>query len=121
MKFLVDMNLSPSWVEVFTKEGWEAVHWSAVGQAAATDQVIMDWARENGHIVYTHDLDHGTILALTKAVGPSLIQVRTQDVMPETLGRRLVEVVRKYESLLETGALVTVDETKSRVRVLPIK
>ena len=26
----------------------------------------MAWARDNGHVVFTHDLDFGTLLALTR-------------------------------------------------------
>ena len=40
----------------------------------------MAWAGEHGSVVFTHDLDFGSLLALTQAVGPSVIQVRTQDV-----------------------------------------
>jgi len=42
----------------------------------------MAWARANGHVVFTHDLDFGTTLALTHAAGPSVIQVRGQNVLP---------------------------------------
>jgi predicted nuclease of predicted toxin-antitoxin system len=45
----------------------------------------MAWARENGHVVLTHDLDFGTLLALTRANGPSVVQVRAQDVLPQHL------------------------------------
>lgn len=38
MRFLIDMNLSPDWIEVLTEEGWEAVHWSTVGAYRATDE-----------------------------------------------------------------------------------
>ena len=31
----------------------------------------MDWALTNGYAVFTHDLDFGTLLALTHATGPS--------------------------------------------------
>ena len=31
MKLLVDMNLSPSWVERLARHGFEAVHWSTIG------------------------------------------------------------------------------------------
>ena len=115
------MNLSPGWVNVFRQEGWEALHWSTVGDPRATDAAIMHWASANGYVVFTHDLDFGTILAMTRAEGPSVLQVRTQDVMPQSLGSRVVEILRQYESVLETGALVTVDETRSRVRVLPFR
>ncbi|MGB9880091.1 MAG: DUF5615 family PIN-like protein [Anaerolineae bacterium] len=72
----------------------------------------MQWARTNGYVVFTHDLDFGTLLANTRAQGPSVIQVRTQDVMPHSLGNRLVRLLQQYESILEKGALVIVDETK---------
>jgi len=121
MKILLDMNLSPDWVKVLEGSGWEAVHWSTVGDMRAPDEAIMAWARENGHIVFTHDLDFGVLLALTRAESPSVIQVRTQDVFPEALGERLVRVLREHENVLEKGALVTVDEGKERVRVLPFR
>ncbi len=121
MKLLIDMNLSPDWVEIFEQNGWQAVHWSTVGNPRAMDSVIMDWARTNGYVVFTHDLDFGMLLATTRAQEPSVIQVRIQDIMPRVLGSRLVQILRQYESVLESGALVTVDETKSRVRILPFQ
>lgn len=45
-------------------------------------RTVMGWARENGHVVFTHDLDFGTLLALTRASGPSVVQVRAHDVLP---------------------------------------
>jgi predicted nuclease of predicted toxin-antitoxin system len=83
VKVLIDMNLSPDWVAVLQGQGWPAVHWSTVGDPRATDRTIMDWAVANGSIVFTHDLDFGTMLALTHATGPSVLQVRGQDVLPD--------------------------------------
>lgn len=119
MKIVIDMNLSPDWVKVLERAGWAAVHWSTVGDMRAADDVIMSWARENGFTVFTHDLDFGVLLALTRAESPSVIQVRTQDIFPDVLGDRLVKVLREHRSALEKGALLTVDEGKSRVRILP--
>lgn len=121
MKIVIDMNLSPDWVEVLQAAGWESVHWSAVGDIRATDEIIMSWARENGFIVFTHDLDFGILLALTRAESPSVIQVRTQDVFPQALADTVILVLREQQSALESGALVTVDEDKTRVRVLPFR
>ncbi len=119
MKLLIDMNLTPDWVGVFEQEGWHALHWSTVGDPRAADEVIMDWARAEGYVVLTHDLDFGAILATTQALGPSVVQVRTQDVMPRSFGHRLVQVLEQYKSDIEKGALVILDEAKSRVRILP--
>ena len=114
------MNLSPDWVDVFEQQGWPAIHWTTVGNPRAPDRVIMDWARANGYVVFTHDLDFGALLATTRAQGPSVIQVRTQDVMPQSLGDRLVKLLGQFEPMLESGALITVDEIRSRVRILPL-
>ncbi len=119
MKIVIDMNLSPEWVDVLTHPGIVATHWSAVGDPRAADTVIMEWARSNGHIVFTHDLDFGTLLALTQAESPSVIQVRTQDVSPTHLETMVVTALRQYETQLAIGALIVLDETKARVRILP--
>jgi len=56
MKFLIDMNLSPRWVEVFMAAGLDATHWLVIGDPRATDRSIMEWARSNGYIVFTHEI-----------------------------------------------------------------
>jgi predicted nuclease of predicted toxin-antitoxin system len=121
MKILIDMNLPPSWVEVFIAEGWEAAHWSQVGDLKAHDLEIMTWAKENGYIVFTHDLDFSALLAATHADGPSVIQVRTQNVMPDHLKALIVNSIRSFEKELEQGVLISIDEQSNRARILPFK
>ena len=120
IKLVVDVSLPPAWVDVFVAYGWPAVHWTSVGNPRPTDRVVMTWAREHVHVVFTHDLDFGTLLALTRASGPSVIQVRSQDVLPEHLEQIVITTIRRYESQLQEGALVTVDESRGKVRLLPI-
>ncbi|HUS39795.1 MAG TPA: DUF5615 family PIN-like protein [Pirellulales bacterium] len=120
IEFVIDMNLSPDWVDELATHGWPAVHWSVIGDPKAPDHEIMDWARSNDRVVFTHDLDFGTMLALTHATGPSVIQVRGQNVLPDHMSSIVVAALRQYESDLAAGALVVVDEAKSRVRILPI-
>ncbi|KAA3655877.1 MAG: hypothetical protein DWQ04_32775 [Chloroflexi bacterium] len=121
MKFLLDMNLSPDWIAEFTNRGFDAVHWSTIGAANATDVSIMNYARENGFIVFTHDLDFGAMIAATGASFPSVIQVRIQDVSPHSLSDRFFKIVGQYGDQLEKGALIVVDSRKSRVRILPLR
>ena len=59
VRIVIDMNLSPSWVHLLQAYGWLAVHWSSVGDPRAGDREIMEWAVENGYVVFTHDLDFG--------------------------------------------------------------
>lgn len=117
---LIDMNLSPEWAETLLAAGWPAVHWSAIGPVDATDSEIMDWARSNGAVVFTHDLDFSTALALCAASRPSILQIRGQRVLPEQLGLLVISLLDRYLQDLIDGALLTVDEQKHRVRILPL-
>lgn len=121
MKLLLDMNLAPRWVGFLQQEGFEAVHWSTVGDPRATDATIMEWARRGGYVVFTHDLDFSALLAVAEAAGPSVVQVRTQDVLPDAIGSDVVRVLRMRAAALEQGAIVSIDKVTSRVRVLPIR
>jgi len=120
MKILIDMNLSPVWVETFVAANIEAVHWSSIGSASSKDTEIAEYARVHGFVIFTHDLDFGTILALTHSAGPSVLQVRTQDIMPSGLGVVVIGALKENQQALEKGALIVVDETRLRVRILPL-
>lgn len=121
MKILLDMNLSPDWVAVFERYKISAVHWSTIGDPREKDAVIMEWARTNGYIVFTHDLDFGSLLAATGADTPSVIQVRTQDIWPKNSEEIVISALNQFECLLKSGALVTINQAQSRVRILPIR
>lgn len=121
MKVVIDMNLTPAWVEFLATNGIEAQHWSAVGSPRAPDEVVMSWARARGHVVLTHDLDFGALLALAGLTGPSVVMVRAQDVMPDALGVRVLAVLRTHGKEIEQGALVVLDDANARVRVLPVR
>ena len=120
VNLLIDMNLSPDWVPVLKRHGWSAVHWSTVGDPQDSDQVIMDWAVKHEYVVFTHDLDFGTMLALAHATGPSVLQVRAKDVLPDHLESTVIAALKQQEAELASGALVVVDEGRTRVRILPI-
>jgi len=121
MKILVDMNLSPDWVPVLKDAGLEAVHWSEVGDPSASDQIVMGHAAAHGYVVFTHDLDFGAILAATHAAAPSVLQIRTQDVDPASLAKTVISVLRQCQKYFESGALISLDESTHRIRVLPIR
>jgi len=119
MKILLDMNLSPAWIPLLNNAGHAAVHWYSIGLGSAPDVEIFEWARENQYIVFTHDLDFGAILAATKANAPSVIQIRTADPSPAHANAIVLSAIQQYENHLRRGALISVDENKARVRILP--
>ena len=117
---LVEMNLSPYWIPVLVVAGHSAVHWSAVGNALALDSDLMDWARTNDHLILTHDLDFGTLLAQTRTSRPSVVTIRADDPTPTAIGNQVLAAIQQHATELAAGALVMVDVARSRVRVLPI-
>ena len=121
MRVLVDMNLSPSWCNLFRTAGIDAVHWSTVGDPRAADVTILAWARDNDYVVFTHDLDFGGLLATGEASAPSVVQVRTADVTPATLGDTIVGSLRMFADEIASGVLLTIDETRTRARILPLR
>jgi predicted nuclease of predicted toxin-antitoxin system len=121
MKSLIDMNLPPRWVNFLADHGISATHWSVEGDMKAPDSEILRWARERNYGVLTHDLDFGVLLSMTQKAGPSVIQVRTQDVTPEAIGSLVLTALEKHGEALDRGALLSIQRQTSRVRVLPIK
>ena len=100
MMFLVDMNLAPRWVEFLVAAGHSAVHWSNVGAATAPDHIIMAHARDHNGCVLTHDLDFGTLLALTNWERPSVVQIRAEDTSPERIGPAVLRAVAQSMATL---------------------
>ena len=119
MRFVIDMNLSPVWAEILISAGYDARHWSEIGSRNADDRVIFECAHNNGYIIITLDLDFGTMLALTHSKGPSVIQIRREDVDPDRFQSTLFELITNYSEALEEGALIVIDEFKVRLRMLP--
>lgn len=121
MKFLIDMNLSPSWVDALRAMGFEAVHWSNVGDPRASDRELLEYAEAAGYTVFTNDPDFGSILAASTSSSPSVIQVRATDLTPARLGPLVERALGQYGELLEAGALITVEAARLRARILPLK
>lgn len=121
MRLLVDMNLSPRWVDLLAAAGIEAAHWSSLGAANAPDPLIMAYARAHDFVVLTHDLDFGGILAATHGEKPSVVQIRAEDVSPDVIGGQVIDALRQMAAELEEGALLTIDPSRTRLRILPLQ
>lgn len=120
MKILIDMNLSPIWVDFFKINEISSTHWSAIGKVNAKDTEIFNYARENGFVVFTNDLDFSAILAASQASLPSVIQVRTQNLLPNIIGEIILQLITQFEEMLINGCLLTFDEQRTRTRILPL-
>jgi predicted nuclease of predicted toxin-antitoxin system len=115
------MNLSPRWVEALEAAGFTAKHWREIGEGNASDREVLRWARAGGWLVFTNDLDFSQVLALTGETGPSVVQIRSHDVLPDTAGAVVLDVLRRHEAALRNGAVIVIDADRSRVRLLPLR
>jgi len=120
MKLLIDMNLSPRWLDTLADAGFQAVHWSAVGKASAPDLEIADYAAANGFVILTNDLDFAAILAISNRKRPSVIQLRAHDLSPSAIGPIVVRAIWQVAIDLESGALLTIEPGRTRLRLLPL-
>ena len=44
-----------------------------------------------------------------------------QDIIPDEDNSCIIQAIKQYHKELETGVLLTVNENKSRVRILPLR
>jgi predicted nuclease of predicted toxin-antitoxin system len=121
VKLLIDMNLPPSWADRLARHGHEAVHWSSIGAVTAPDREILEWAREHGRVLVTHDLDFSAILAATSEQSPSVLQLRALDILSEDAITSVIETIRANHEQIERGALPSIDERGARIRILPLR
>lgn len=120
MKFLIDMNLTPRWVDFLRDAAFDAVHWSEIGRPDADDGLIMTHARAQGFVLVTSDLDFSAMLAATGGAMPSVVQIRMGDLSPEGIGQATLAAIRGCEAQLDAGAVLSVDARRARIRTLPI-
>ncbi|MFQ5963833.1 MAG: DUF5615 family PIN-like protein [Candidatus Scalinduaceae bacterium] len=120
MKFLADMGISQSTVSWLREKGHDAIHLREEGLHKITDIEIIEKARKEDRVILTCDLDFGDLMAASGGICPSVIIFRLESEVPENVNKRLMSVLDESFDALEKGAVISVEETRHRVRFLPI-
>lgn len=120
MKLLIDMNLPPRWVDFLTNAGFEANHWTKVGAKSTPDPGLVNYARNNGYVLFACDMDFNAIISVTQGEKPSVVLISAQDPSPDLVGQQVLTALRLAAADLEKGALAAVDCTRKRLWVLPL-
>jgi predicted nuclease of predicted toxin-antitoxin system len=107
-------------VKILAQAGFEAAHWSSLGAANASDTAILAFARANGYVVLTHDLDFSAILAASHGRKPSVVQIRSENVSAEAIGAAVIAALQQTALQLDEGALLSVDPARARLRLPPL-
>jgi predicted nuclease of predicted toxin-antitoxin system len=118
--FWPTLEVSPKTVDFLTQLGDEAAHVRSLGLERALDLELVERARADGSVIVTFDLDFGDILALGVYDKPSAIIFRLADERASSVNQRLAAVLSERRTDLESGALIIIEDTRYRVRKLPI-
>lgn len=120
MKLLLDQGLPRSANYLLTEAGIDTTHVSDLSLSDADDQEILQQARENDQIIVTLDADFHTLLALSQVSSPSVIRVRIERLRAQALADLILRVTDECRVELQQGAVVTVEQTRFRMRRLPL-
>jgi predicted nuclease of predicted toxin-antitoxin system len=120
MRFLADMGISQAAVAWLQAQGHDATHLRDEGLQKLENGEIFTKAFRESRIILTWDLDFTEILALSgrhtvSAVIFRLVNTRTAHVI-----ERLARVLQESAQDLEDGAIISVEEGRHRVRLLPL-
>lgn len=120
MRLLVDMSFDIRVAEWLRSQGHDAVHLRAEGLHRMPNGEIFAKALSEDRIVLTSDLDFGEIAAAFKDTAGKVVLLRLQNSRAANVTRRLSSVLPRVEHDLAAGAVVIVEESRHRVRPLPI-
>lgn len=121
MRLLADMHIAPRTVRFLGSLGHDVVRVDELLASTADDETVVEAAVREGRCVLTQDLDFSAIVALSGRTAPSVISLRLSSSRVERVNSVLQAVLPELESAVITGAIVTVQDSRVRVRALPVE
>jgi len=115
---LLDQGLPRDTAAELRDIGIECTHVAEIGKHTASDTEILELAIQCSAVVITLDADFHAILAVKKAVAPSVIRIRMQGLNGPTLTTLLKELLARHARELAAGCLLTVKPRKTTCRLL---
>jgi predicted nuclease of predicted toxin-antitoxin system len=120
IRVLLDQGLPRGTISRLREEGWDAVHVGEIGMSRASDAEILACARHENRVCITLDADFHALLVLRSEQSPSVVRIRIEGLQAVAMAELLLRIWPRIESAVREGALVTVTESRVRVRRLPV-
>lgn len=120
MRFLADMCVDVRIVKWLEQNGHDAIHLRDQGLHRMPNGEIFEKAIREDRIVITFDLDFGEIAALAAGRRTSVILFRLKNTRTKNVIERLSSVIERFADVLVKGSIITVEDTRCRVRSFPI-
>jgi len=120
MRFLADMGVAVGVVNWLRQNGHDTKHLRDEGLHRIPNGEIFAKAVSENRIIITFDLDFGEIVALSKREKVSIVLFRLHNTRTSHLINRLSAMLEDSADALREGAVVVVEESRHRVRYLPL-
>ena len=120
MRFLADMGVDIRVVQWLRQNGHDAKHLRDEGLHRIPNGEIFVKAISENRVIVTFDLDFGEIVAFSQGQKASVILFRLHNTRASHLIKRLAKVLTDAIEALEQGAVVVVEESRHRIRYLPL-
>lgn len=120
MRFIVDVNLSPRFVDALRARGHDAVRVTEILDPRSLDATIVEEAARRDASIITRDQDLSSIVATTGRTKPSIVNLRTSSIDPEHLAHVVDTISIARSQDIEDGCVITIDDRRVRVRRLPV-
>jgi predicted nuclease of predicted toxin-antitoxin system len=120
MHFLADMGVSWRVAEWLRDNGHDVTHLREQQLHRLPNGSIFAKAADERRVILTWDLDFTEIVALSGARIVSAVVFRLMNTRSENVIRRLARVLAESAQDLEEGVIISVEESRHRVRLLPI-
>ncbi len=120
MRFLADMGIGMRVVKWLRSKGHDVSHLSEERLQRLPNGEIFDKAIAENRVILTFDLDFGEIAALSSGRKASIVVLRLHNTRSDHVMDRLAVVLEESMSALEQGAVVVIEESRHRIRYLPI-
>ncbi len=118
MKFLLDTCISSFAVKKLRDNNFEAV-WIPESGSDPGDVAIIKKAYSENRVLVTADKDFGELIFLEKMKAPTII--RLVNMRAKVQGEVLLHLIKSYRKEIESGAIITVDQYRIRIRDLSEK
>jgi len=121
IKFLADENISPKTVSFLNTKGYDVIRVDRI-KIGRKDKEIIEYARINGYILITMDLDFGYILSHIKDNKPSVIILRLTYPEPDNVNSYLIKALNNEKiisNLMEGSVIIIIEDDRIRIRRLP--
>src|SRR5579859_5776310 len=121
MRFLVDNQLSYRLAILLRESGHDAVHVRDYQMQKAADPTILQRAVREDRVLISADTDFSQLIALQGLTKPSVIALRWPGLrQAHKQATVILANLPKVAENLQSGSIVVIEETRVRVRSLPI-